>query len=332
MKYIVPFLMLLFFQAGQGQKPYKNLVMEGGGIRGIAYTGAIEILDSLGIIKQLERVGGSSAGAIEATMIAIGYSPKELIEVLGTIPLKTFNDGSLTGGLHRLKKKLGFYRSKNLNKWISELIEKKTGDSLITFKELHDQRFQKNYKDLYITGTDLTYRRLKIFSFEHYPGMRIADALRISFSIPFYFEPVFINDSGRIITDTFNLKYHLMVDGGLLNNYPVMMFDDSAYLSGSITVAGKNKETLGLMLDKPSQVGYVNMSENRPLKIHSLHDYFNAVYETSIDRPNPDDLDLKRTIVISDLDLNGRIRKLPMKVILNLIESGRQGARNFFNQ
>src|SRR3954469_4268810 len=155
----VVFIILLFLSPSIfSQKSYTNLVMEGGGTKGIAYPGAIEILDSLGLIKHIQRVGGSSAGAIEATMIAIGYTPRELVKILDSMPLSDFNEGSLTGVLHRLKKKFGFYRSDRINKWITELIEKKTGDSTITFGQLHDLRKEKNYKDLYITGSDLTYR------------------------------------------------------------------------------------------------------------------------------------------------------------------------------
>ncbi len=43
---------------------YKNLVLEGGGIRGLAYPGALKVLEEKGIIKNIERVAGTSAGAL----------------------------------------------------------------------------------------------------------------------------------------------------------------------------------------------------------------------------------------------------------------------------
>ncbi|WP_226163281.1 patatin-like phospholipase family protein [Hymenobacter terricola] len=49
---------------------YRNLVMEGGGIRGIAYGGALLELEQQGILRGLERVGGTSAGAIQAALLA----------------------------------------------------------------------------------------------------------------------------------------------------------------------------------------------------------------------------------------------------------------------
>ena len=45
---------------------FKNLVFEGGGAKGIAYLGAMEVLEKKDILKNIERIGGASAGAINA--------------------------------------------------------------------------------------------------------------------------------------------------------------------------------------------------------------------------------------------------------------------------
>lgn len=308
---------------------YKNLVLEGGGVRGFAYAGAFEILDSLGILGPIEKIGGASAGAIQAALLAIGYTPVEIINVAANIPLKEFNDGFFPGGFSRVSKKLGFFKGDKLNKWIEELIAAKTGDANITFKQLHQQRSAKHYKDLYITGTDLTYRSLRIFSYESYPDMHIKDAIRISFSIPLYFEPVLIDDDGKVHQDRNNRTLHVMVDGGLLSNYPIQMFDSVKYSPDSSKNAFiENSETLGLLLDKPEQLKY---NEGvYPLPIRSLREYMSAVYQTLIDKPNPDGSWLKRTITISHLNMTGRVRKLSRLTIKKLAESGRQGVREFF--
>lgn len=313
------------------QQTYKNLVLEGGGVRGFAYAGAMQVLDSLGILQQLERVGGTSAGAIQATMLALGYTPAEIEKVVEDVPLKEFNDGTWAAGIGRVKRKYGFYKGQKLNAWIEELIKAKTGDADITFLQLHEARAQKGFKDLYITGTDLSYRCLRVFSHESYPNMKIKDALRISFSIPLYFEPVLIDDEGKVHTDPSMPGLHLMVDGGLLSNYPIHIFDAPQYYA--CTSPGqpcRNMETLGLLLEKPQQLDYRKGEKNDPLPITSLNDYFSAVYKTLIDRPNPDEQGITRTITISDLGLNGRVRKLPKSTIDQLVESGRQAVRMFF--
>lgn len=325
-------LLLLIGPASKAQPSvYKNLVLEGGGVRGFAYAGAFEVLDSLGVMHNIERVGGTSVGAILATLLAVGYTPKEMMVVAANIPLKEFNDGFFPGGFTRLKRKFGFFKGEKLTRWIEGLIAAKTGDSNITFIQLHELRNQNNYKDLYITGTDLTYRCLRVFSYENYPNMRVKDALRISFSIPLYFEPVIINDEGLVQTGRNSANDHLMVDGGLVSNYPIPIFDSTKYINHdtATNVYQQNQYTLGLLLDKPEQLEY-SLRGTFPLTIHSLHDYVSAVYQTTIDKPNPDLPSLQRTVTISHLNLSGRVRKLSPATIQKLVESGRDGVRRFF--
>ena len=51
---------------------FRNLVFEGGGVKGIAYAGAIGVLERKGILKDIRRAGGASAGAITAALLAAG--------------------------------------------------------------------------------------------------------------------------------------------------------------------------------------------------------------------------------------------------------------------
>jgi NTE family protein len=44
--------------------PFTNLVFEGGGVKGVAYGGVLEVLDQQGILDQIQNVAGTSAGAI----------------------------------------------------------------------------------------------------------------------------------------------------------------------------------------------------------------------------------------------------------------------------
>jgi len=186
---------LAFFFSMHAQPVFKNLVMEGGGIRGIAYIGALEILDSAGMLDSLERVGGTSAGAIQACLLAVGYTPVEIRQQLEATSFKKFNDGSFMAvpGALRLRNKMGWYKGAALLLWLEERIAAKTNNPNITFQQLYEQRKQYGNMALYITGTDLSWQTLRVFSHETYPSMRIADAVRISSNIPFYFQPIWIN-------------------------------------------------------------------------------------------------------------------------------------------
>ncbi|HSY62318.1 MAG TPA: patatin-like phospholipase family protein [Cytophaga sp.] len=333
-------LFLLASLTSTAQTHYKNIVLEGGGIRGFAYIGAYQVLDSLHILDSIERVGGSSAGAIQAALLAVGYTPAEMKVIAETIPLKKFNDGgwSVIGGSRRLRKQFGWYKGDAFATWIGELIAKKTGSASITFAELHVNKMQKGYKDLYVTGTDLTHQCLRIFSYESYPNMSIRDAVRISMSIPLYYKPVLIDDSGRICSkaDT-NKNIHVMVDGGVLSNYPIHMFDSTKYSSAfnSINTFYSNPETLGILLERSAQIKHNTQNSGvAPVQIKKMKQFYSALYFTLVDKPNPELTNtsiIKRTISIDNLNLPPRVRKLDAETVESLINSGRSGALHFFN-
>lgn len=81
-------LLLIVFLPGfvVSQKNYacKNLVFEGGGIRGLAYPGTLKVLEEKGVIKNSERVAGTSAGAITALMVGLGYNSHEIDSIIYT--------------------------------------------------------------------------------------------------------------------------------------------------------------------------------------------------------------------------------------------------------
>ena len=65
--------------------PFRNLVFEGGGVKGIAYSGALAVLEERGILPQIRRVGGASAGTINAALLALGYSLGEIRDILAKL-------------------------------------------------------------------------------------------------------------------------------------------------------------------------------------------------------------------------------------------------------
>lgn len=77
-------------------EPPENLVFKGGGPKGIAYVGAVEALETKKMLGSLKRVAGTSAGAINACLMALGYQSKEMEDILFKTDLKTFLDHPLT--------------------------------------------------------------------------------------------------------------------------------------------------------------------------------------------------------------------------------------------
>ena len=74
------------------KRQFRNLVFEGGGVKGIAYVGALEVLQKKGILKDIKRVGGTSAGAINALLLALGYSNADQLKILKALNFKNFMD------------------------------------------------------------------------------------------------------------------------------------------------------------------------------------------------------------------------------------------------
>lgn len=84
----------------------ENIVFEGAGIRGIAYAGAIKELEQKGLLQNVKRVSGTSAGAITALLLSLNYSSTEIATIINSTSFKKFNDGRFLffGGFHRVKK------------------------------------------------------------------------------------------------------------------------------------------------------------------------------------------------------------------------------------
>jgi len=74
---------------------FKNLIFEGGGVKGIAYVGAIKFLEEKGIISNIVRVGGTSAGAINAVLVGLGYTSAQTLNIMNKLNFKKFMDDDL---------------------------------------------------------------------------------------------------------------------------------------------------------------------------------------------------------------------------------------------
>ena len=325
----------------QQKYPYKNLVLEGGGVRGLAYAGAFKVLEQKNILQQIDKVAGTSAGAIAGVMISVGYSATEIDSIMRSLPVEKFNDGKggIVGKYRRIRHKFGLYKGQKFELWLQQLIQSKTGDMNLTFAELHQLHLQNNlFKDFYCTGTNLSKQQLDVFSYERTPDMPIALAVRISGAIPIYFEPVIVDNQYQKIdkTDTASFKNYY-VDGGMLANYPISIFDSS---ENSINALQSDKvhfnpQTLGIKLERPAQIDSIKNNNNTipPFIIRSFRDYMHAFNNLIIETLNgkyPErENEKNRTIYISYGTLRARIRKMKPAEKQMLFNNGVQAAADF---
>ncbi len=109
---------------------FKNLVFEGGGVKGIAYVGALEVLDREGILKDVKRVAGTSAGAMMAVLVGLRYSAEEVRNILWKLNFKNFMDSSfgIVRDTTRLFNEYGWYKGDYFRNLMADYIKQKTGN------------------------------------------------------------------------------------------------------------------------------------------------------------------------------------------------------------
>ncbi|MET0393044.1 MAG: patatin-like phospholipase family protein [Chitinophagaceae bacterium] len=327
----VAILLLVCCAAPAQEQPIRNLVFEGAGIRGIAYCGAIEALEKQHLVPAIEKVGGTSAGSIVALCVALGYTAQEISDLLYNTNFKKFNDGRFffPGGINRMGKYFGWYRGQRFTRWLEAIIARKTGDPDISFEAL----YARGFKDLYATATLLNEQRLVVLSRHSYPKMRVKDAVRISCSIPLYFEALFVDREGRIYRSPRNRQgLDVMIDGGSIANFPIRIFDSVETKAGAPSVIA-NGGTLGFRIDRDEQIVYDKAGRGLAgMPVTSFKEYMAALYNITLESVNRQLLypaDWKRTVSISDGGLRPRIRKLSKTEITVLISNGRTATEQY---
>lgn len=297
--------------------PFKNLVFKGGGMKGAAYLGALQALEKEGILDQIERVAGSSAGAITATLLSFNLNLETTLDLMDTLDFshvpqlnpnfeikepdwlpkfigKEFNKiSSDMGAIQRLISKYGWFSSEYFHTWLKKVIASNCdGNSSATFGDFR----KRGFKDLFIVTTNVSSLEIVVFSADTTPDISVADAVRMSVSIPLYFESIQFN--GTKLGDG-----DLYVDGGVLKNYPIHVFDHPKYADGNLWFQNDiNWETLGFYLY--SYPGNIAKGKN----IRNFRDFISHLYECynislQISEIDNNKIDQRRSVKIDTLDI-----------------------------
>ena len=314
---------------------YQNLVFKGGGVRGIAYMGALEILDGYRIVENIERVAGTSAGAIAAALLSLRLSIQETKTLFNSLDLKKIPQSATKPrrwnmpripeeeNYRRFITKYGWYSSEYFYHWLEEVIaDQCAGNGRATFADFQS----RDFRDLYIVAANVSRQRPEIFSASHTPDVAVADAVRMSMSIPVFFES--LRFDGKSFGDG---DYY--VDGGLFDNFPMHIFDRPEFSRRNWSYRdGINWETLGLFLypdrflhpeepEIPTNVWeYLTLALRNLYQSHEL-----SSYKTSM-------VDQHRTIEISDCGIAATDFDISLEgEKYNLLyEAGKTAAREFF--
>jgi NTE family protein len=229
-----------------------DAVFEGGGVKGIAFAGAIAAAERDAGVQEWVNVAGTSAGSIVAALLVSGYDAAGLQKLLAAAQYSRFADtgggGKWLGGLGNAVFRLrGMAPGQYFLDWMGEQLAasplaKELGKTELTFgdvkrrdlpprEQLHDitdEQYERTLYRLHVIGSDITTGRMiimpddlpdysdeagKPFDKDTFP---LVEAVRMSMSYPFLFSPVVLQRGGRPV---------YVVDGGLLSNFPIWLFD-----------------------------------------------------------------------------------------------------------
>jgi len=193
-------------------------VFEGGGIRGISLAGAAAAVMDAGY--HFERVAGTSAGALAASLIAAGYEPDELRYEVGRIDWPSLLDGvrgiriPIIGKHVAFLRGGGLYRGARLQRVWSRLLAAK---GVHTFGDIAPGRLRMVTVDLTHELGIVLPDGLAAYGYDpnRFP---IARAVRMSSAVPFVFQPVELQNR-----NTGDIS--LMADGALGSKFPVELVD-----------------------------------------------------------------------------------------------------------
>lgn len=210
-----------------------DLVLAGGGVKGIGLVGAVVKLMEAGY--RARRVAGSSAGSIVGAIVAAAarddrLTPDQVRELALSIDYRKFLDPGpvesvpLLGPAWAILQGSGIYRGDYAHRFIADQLRSL---GVTTFADLRlddDELPEERRYRLVVTAADVTtgqlvrlpwdYRRIYGLDPDRQP---VADAVRASMSIPFIFRPVTLTSTAGLAST--------LVDGGLLSNYPIDSLD-----------------------------------------------------------------------------------------------------------
>lgn len=233
-------------------------VFSGGGIKGFALVGGLQVLEEKGF--SFQRTAGTSAGSIIASLVIAGYTSYQIEEFFLEMDVKDLLDrrqGWLQFPLTKwllLYWKLGLYKGDALESWIADKLALK---GIVTFSDLPPNALRIITSDITNGKLVVLPNDLKAYGMDP-QTFSVAKAVRMSCSVPYFFEPVKL----RVGKQT-----NVFVDGGVLSNFPMWLFNNERNL--------RERPVIGLKLQS-DELG-------KPHEVDNAVELFTALFKTMID-------------------------------------------------
>jgi NTE family protein len=308
-------------------------VFEGGGVKGIGLAGAFKQLYDSGYRPAC--VAGTSAGAITASLVAAGYTGDELQQIaLHEMDFKKFEDPTfldhfgVAGDIAEFLKSRGMHSGNYFLGWIRELLGAKGKTRFGDLRDPSATAENRTYR-LQVIASDISAQSMLVLPRDSEQlglgdpdELEIAQAVRMSMSIPVFFEPVRQRDNHG--------REHTIVDGGLLSNFPIWLFDAAPGVTPTIP-------TFGMLLVAPKQSAPLvqHPSADDPFApVASPVEFAKAIAETMMeahDRLYVEQANFARTIPIPTLGVGTTEFDIQPDRAQALFDSGSGAARTFLN-
>lgn len=298
-----------------------DAVFEGGGAKGIGHLGALAYAESIGI--RWVNVAGTSAGAITAALVAAGYTAVEMDAIMTEIDFSRFKDEGLVDRVPLLGKVIslvaekGIYEGDYFEATLADYLARRqvhTFEDLVIPEYAGDARYRYRLR---VVASDVSRGKMLVLpqdirDYGQEPdNLSVARALRMSMSLPFIFEP----PREKLPTSGENCY---IVDGGLLSNYPVHLFDEEGAPSWP---------TFGFNLREPGEARPVRTRIRGPVTLGLA--IFNTMF-SAMDRRYVEERNWDRTIGIPTLGVSTTDFALSPARRRALHDSGYQAASRFF--
>lgn len=184
---------------------FDTLVIAGGSIKGIASLGTLQYTYDNYLLKNIKNYIGTSSGAICCYLLAIGYTPIEIIVYICSHQLlekmQFFNIIAMMNGS-------GASSFTVLQEHLEKMTIEKIG-KLVTLKDIKEQ-FGKT---LICVSHNLTKSKTEYLGPDNYPDLPAIIALRMTSNLP-------------LIFDHFKYDGSFWLDGGVSNNFPINKGDE----------------------------------------------------------------------------------------------------------
>jgi NTE family protein len=301
-----------------------NAVFEGGGVKAVGLAGAVAETEKRGF--KFYHMAGTSSGSIIAAMLAAGYTGEQLRSIIEATPFSSFlkktwiHRMQWVGPAIRVFVKKGLYSGEALEQWVQQILAAR---GVRTFGDLAPNQLR-------IIASDISQGKLMVLpdDIAQY-GMdpkkfSVARAIRMSTSIPYFFDPVMLckQKPGILKGEAFRKQFVYVVDGGILSNFPLWIFDKEKEKADE-----KGIPVIGYQL--------VGRTDKEPKHISGPISMFQALFSTMMDAHDEryiEEFNQYRTVKIPTVGVQATQFNLSPEKSEELYQSGVRSAAKYFDQ